>query len=192
MFAPNESDKIYLTEQCSLLAKWLRKKYSNSSFSEYLNDCSWYYRLRLKLITFPSLLVHQDLTSLSYENDDLDFVLSFDCLEHIPNYMNALKEIYRVMKPGGQLLLSVPFDINNEQNLQRAGIDSNNQIIHYEEPEYHGDPVSGQGCLSYYTFGWQLIYDLKNIGFNEAYIALFWSKKYCYLGGEQILICAKK
>lgn len=192
LFQPSKVDKIYLTEQSSLLAKWIRKKYSNSIFSEYLSDCSWYFKLRLRLVTFPGKLTHQDLTSLTYKNNELDYVLSFDCLEHIPNYKKAIQDIYRVINSNGKLLLSVPFDINKQQNLIRASVDTNGEIKHFTEPEYHGDPISGKGCLSYYTFGWQLLEELKETGFKNVYIVLFWSKEYCYLGGEQILICAEK
>ncbi len=192
VFKPKITDAIYLTEQCSLLAKWLRKKYSNISGSEYIKDCSWYYKLRLNLRLFPEKLVHQDLTQLSYPDNAYEYILTFDCLEHIPDYKQALSETYRTLNNEGRLLLSVPFDVNNPNNLIRATVDNNGDISHIEYPEYHGDPVSGQGCLSYYTFGWELLNELRTVGFKKVYVILYWSKKYCYLGGEQIIICAEK
>lgn len=38
----------------------------------------------------------------------MDLVLSFEVLEHVPNEDAALREILRVLKPGGELILSVP------------------------------------------------------------------------------------
>ncbi len=191
LFKPQLEDSIYLTEQTSLLAKWMRKKYQNLYSSEFLTNSSWYHKVRISLKLFPRSICHQDLTQLSFESSKFDYVLSFDCIEHIPNYIQAFKEVFRTLKSNGKLLFSVPFDINQEKNLIRARI-KDGKIIHLVEPEYHGDSISSQGCLSFYTFGWQLLQELREIGFNHVYILLYWSEKYCYLGGEQILICAEK
>lgn len=32
---------------------------------------------------------NEDLTCLSFDNDQFDYILSFDVLEHIPNYMES-------------------------------------------------------------------------------------------------------
>jgi SAM-dependent methyltransferase len=37
-----------------------------------------------------------------------DFVVSVSVMEHIPNLENVLREVSRVLKPGGQLIASVP------------------------------------------------------------------------------------
>jgi len=191
LYKPSINDKIYITEQASLLYKWLERKYKKIIGSEYLSDSSVISKLKIQLRHFTTKINHQDLTKLTFQDNSFKFVLSFDCLEHIPDYQTALKEIYRVLQPEGKLLLSVPFDVNSLSNLTRASI-KNNQIIHHEQPEYHGNPVSKSGSLSFYTFGWQLLSQLKDIGFNDAYIYLYWSEKYAYLGEEQILICAEK
>ena len=191
LFKPNINDKIYITEQASLLYKSLKRKYKKIVGSEYLSDSSFYFKFRLSLKFFPDKLNHKDLTNLTFSDNSFKYILSFDCLEHIPDYQTALNEIHRVLQPKGKLLLSVPFDLNSLTNLTRASI-KDNQIIHHETPEYHGNPVSGKGSLSYYTFGWQLLKQLKDIGFKDAYIFLYWSEKYAYLGDEQILICAEK
>ncbi len=190
-FKAQSNDSIYITEQFSLLARWMEKKYQNLYLSEYMNDCSWRTKIMLHLQNFPRLINHQDLTKLTFTNNNFDYILSFDCLEHIPDYKSALKEIYRTLKLGGTLLFSVPFDINSKKHLIRASIE-NDEIKHHYEPEYHGNPVSNKGCLSFYTFGWEILEELRYTGFKEAYLLLYWSEKYAYLGGEQILICAEK
>lgn len=42
------------------------------------------------------------------QSESMDFVIACHVLEHLPNPLKALKEIYRVLKPGGVLYLSVP------------------------------------------------------------------------------------
>ncbi len=38
----------------------------------------------------------------------MDLVLSFEVLEHVPDEAVALQEIHRVLKPGGEIIFSVP------------------------------------------------------------------------------------
>ncbi|MCP3931236.1 MAG: methyltransferase domain-containing protein [Bacteroidetes bacterium] len=47
-------------------------------------------------------------TSLPFPNDDFDIVISFNSLEHLCPLEEYLKEIYRVIKPGGQLVGGIP------------------------------------------------------------------------------------
>ena len=49
----------------------------------------------------------QDMNSI--EADRFDTVLCSEVLEHLPRPAAALSEINRVLKPGGKLILSVPF-----------------------------------------------------------------------------------
>lgn len=86
---------------------------------------------------------------------DLLAVLSYDVLEHVPNYQRALAEFYRILKPDGVLLLSVPFTFTKD-NLIRATIDSNGKISHFLQPKYHGDPLPSSGVLCYQAFGAEL------------------------------------
>ncbi|WP_154223664.1 hypothetical protein [Marinicella rhabdoformis] len=89
-------------------------------------------------------------------------------------------------------MFSVPFNPKAYQTLVRASVNSKGKTIFHEKPEYHGNPVSKKGSLSYYTFGWELLDTLKKIGFKEVNAIVYWSKKYAYLGGEQFLFSAKK
>jgi len=44
-------------------------------------------------------------TALTYDNDTFDVVYSFGVLHHIPDVNQAVSEIYRVLKPGGEVLV---------------------------------------------------------------------------------------
>lgn len=46
---------------------------------------------------------------LPFSNNSIDTVILFEVLEHLEQPKAALEEIYRVLKPGGNLLLSLPF-----------------------------------------------------------------------------------
>jgi hypothetical protein len=192
-FKARTTDSIYLTEQCTMLGKWMQKKYKkNIECSEYLAECSSLKKVHLQTYILPNKLRHQDLTNLTFKNNSFDFVLSFDCFEHIPDYKAAFKECLRVLKPKGKIIWSVPFDRNRYETLVRAKVNADGSIKHLTEPEYHGNPTSADGCLSFYTYGWELLNELRKIGYSKTYAILYWSEKYAYLGEEQILLCAEK
>lgn len=46
--------------------------------------------------------------TLPYPNAHFEAVCAFDVLEHLPNDVNALDEVFRILKPGGYFLFSVP------------------------------------------------------------------------------------
>lgn len=50
-----------------------------------------------------------DLTALPLDDDTFDVVLCTEVLEHVGEPQAALGEIARVLRPGGRLLLTVPF-----------------------------------------------------------------------------------
>lgn len=45
---------------------------------------------------------------LPFADQSFDHIVCSEVLEHIPDYKSALKEIYRILKPGGTLIVSVP------------------------------------------------------------------------------------
>lgn len=48
-----------------------------------------------------------------FEDDVFDKVVIVDYLEHIENDKGFMDEVYRVLKPGGELLINVPHITNN-------------------------------------------------------------------------------
>lgn len=51
-----------------------------------------------------------DIQSLPFADNTFDFVLTTEVFEHLPDPESALSEISRVAKPGGHLVISVPFE----------------------------------------------------------------------------------
>ena len=49
-----------------------------------------------------------DAQALAYEDESFDKIYSFHCIEHIPDLHGALREMNRVLKPGGRILLVYP------------------------------------------------------------------------------------
>lgn len=49
-----------------------------------------------------------DSTNMPFEDKRFDLVLATDVLEHVENHELAVEEIFRVLKPGGRALVTVP------------------------------------------------------------------------------------
>lgn len=176
---------IYATEQISSLFRALASRYSHLVGSEYLRDG-----------TAPGQsnaegTRHEDGTALTFADDSFDYLLSFDVLEHIPDYMQALREMVRCLRPGGKLILTVPFAIDAPQHIERARI-VNGEIEHILPPEYHGDILDDGGALCFRHFGWNLCEELRAAGFSDAALHFYWSRELCLLGGWPFLIVATK
>ncbi|AZQ42770.1 class I SAM-dependent methyltransferase [Nonlabens ponticola] len=62
----------------------------------------------------PLADVHADICNLPFEGDSYDLILCNHVLEHIPDDETAMREIYRVLKPGGTAILQIPLDMSRE------------------------------------------------------------------------------
>ena len=179
---------IYITEQTTPLYQHLHRHYRHVVGSEYFGD-----RVPYGTNDPATGLRNESVTKLTFANNSFDYVLSFDVFEHVPDYSTALRESLRVLKPGGTLLFTVPFHKGYRETMLRARVCDDGSIEHLQEPEYHGDPVgAGAGCLCFHTFGWDLLDQLRDIGFVSAEAHLFWSARHAYLGTEQLLLAARK
>lgn len=179
-------ERIYLSEQVTPCFKWMKQRYPNLIGSEYLGDHCPLGQ------TNEEGTRNEDLTKLTFPSNYFDAALSFECLEHIPNFLDAFRELARVLKPDGRIMWSVPFGPNFQKNLIRASRDADGRIIHHEPPEYHGDPINSDGCLCFTHFGWEMLQQVKEAGFKDAYAVAYWSDVFGYLGVEQIIFVASK
>jgi SAM-dependent methyltransferase len=136
---------------------------------------------------------HEDVMNLSFEDNSFDFVLSFDVLEHVPFPDKAFMEIYRVLDEKGVFIFSVPFSSDSKFDVIRASLQNDGSIEHQLPAEYHGNPVDPEGgALCFRYFGWQMLEELRQIGFAKVRALAFWSEIQGYLGKEQFLFLAEK
>ena len=172
---PDEAE-LYVTEQATLGYRWIKARYPRAVGSEYFDEESRpNLQAALGMLSIPDeTLCFQDVTQLSHPDRSFDAILSFDVLEHVPDYQAALSEFYRVLKPGGYLILTAPFEQSESTGTLRARLESDGSITHLEEPEYHGDPVREGGVLCFHNFGWDLLDSVREKGFQDALMALPW------------------
>ena len=186
---------IYITEQRTPLYKTLRKIFPNVVGSEYVPDTWTRIKAITKLITYTADITarirHEDVCQLTFADASLDLIGSFDVLEHVPEYHQALREFYRVLRVGGQLLLTAPFLAGSATTLVRARIE--NGVTTYLEPaEHHGNPTKPRdGLLCYYHFGWDLLDALRDVGFRSVALLDAWGIETAIFGDQTAIVGTK-
>lgn len=155
--------------------------------------CSYYYGDQCRSGTVVNGVMHQDLMSLSFDDESIDMLISSDVFEHIADPYKAHTEVYRVLKKGGKHIFTVPFHAIGFVDSERARIGDDGHVMHIEEPIFHGDPVSlqSEGVLVFTIFSIEMLVKLAKIGFKTNFFHL-WLPKHGILGQNAIVFEAIK
>ena len=87
--------------------------------------------------------------ALPFADDSVDLVALFDVIEHIPDDKKVLEEVFRVLRPGGRIFVSVP--------AYQALYSQNDRVAHHQRR---------------YTRG-RLLSLLRDVGFREKRASYF-------------------
>jgi len=105
-----------------------------------------------------------NLENITFVDNSFDMILTSDVAEHIRDINTAHEEIYRVLKPGGIYIFTVPYDHNSVAHHTLVDT-SQKEDVFLVPKQLHGDPLTG-GILAYRVFGQAIFKDLQNIGFS--------------------------
>jgi SAM-dependent methyltransferase len=156
---------FYLLEQLSAFCTRLETRFGRFTASEYVPDAG------------PSgtiadvggfSVTHQDIMSTSFDDDSFVTIVHAEVLEHVSDHQAALAEIFRILRPGGVTLFTVPFMETRASNLLRAVLDHDGDVRHVLPPEVHGNPIDSSGSLVFQIFGWELLDELRAAGFSRC------------------------
>lgn len=78
-----------------------------------------------------------DLTALDLDDASLDVILCSHVLEHIPDDRLAMRELHRVLRPGGWAILQVPLDPERALTYEDASItDPAERLAHFGQEDH--------------------------------------------------------
>ena len=110
----------------------------------------------------------EDLRDLTFPDDSFDLVISSDVLEHVRGTIPAFAETFRVLRPGGRHIFTVPLlwplPGTTSSRVDISGPEDKFLV----PPVYHGSPVDPQGSLVYTDFGMDLPENLRELGFDTV------------------------
>ena len=129
---------------------------------------------------------NENALDLSFKADSLDMVISNDVFEHVPDINAALSEAHRVLSRGGKLIFSIPFLFTETTKTRAKLVDGKIEFL--EEAIYHGNPVSSEGSLVFYDFGWDIISMCKNVGFSSVNMLAYFSIGLGHLGYAPLFV----
>ena len=107
---------------------------------------------------------HEDITRLTYPDASFDMVITSETLEHVPDVPAAVAETYRVLRPGGVHVLTVPLMPGVPKTFPRARLKDDGTLEHLATPICH--PGGDTGWPVFTEFGADLLEILAAPGFE--------------------------
>jgi len=143
------------------VARWLAASARSVATSEYFADAA------------PGSLQNgircEDVQRLTYADASFDLVTHTEVLEHVPDDARALRELLRVLRPGGRMVFTVPMH-DGAHTVERARLSADGVVEHLLEPVHHTDPLRPEGILAFRDYGLDIVDRLRVAGFDDARI----------------------
>jgi glycosyltransferase involved in cell wall biosynthesis/glycogen synthase/SAM-dependent methyltransferase len=112
----------------------------------------------------------ENLEQQTFPDESFDIVVSQDMMEHIFDAEAAFKDIHRTLKPGGAHIFTTPL-VNKEKPTQRrAELRHDGTVHHLIHPEYHENPMSSEGSLVTFHWGYDIVDLIKKYVSDNAEI----------------------
>ena len=88
-------------------------------------------------------VMNQDVQQLSFADESLDLITSNQVFEHVADDRQGFRECFRVLRPGGALIFSVPL-YDTEETEQLAAV-QHGELVYFKPREFHDSRRDGPG-----------------------------------------------
>lgn len=167
----------------------------HTHLSDHLREnyiCSEYISPSMQSGEWRDGIMHVDIQKTHFADESIDYILSSDVLEHVPDPIQALRESFRVLKVGGAHIFTAPFYHHRFTIEKRSVVLNDGSIHHLMQPWFHSDPVRpSEGALVFNIFAPELLCDIEKLGF-EARLLILHSPLNGIYGNNGIVIIARK
>ncbi len=143
------------------VARWLAARARSVATSEYFADA--------EPGSMRDGIRCEDVQRLTYADASFDLVTHTEVLEHVPDDARALRELLRVLRPGGRMVFTVPMH-DGASTVERARVRDDGVVEHLLEPVHHTDPLRPEGILAFRDYGSDIVDRLRAAGFEDARI----------------------
>lgn len=110
----------------------------------------------------------QNVEYLSFTDSSFDLCTATEVFEHVASDQAGFREIYRVLRPGGGLVFTVPINLN-AGTVERTAL-SDGKRIEILPAEYHADRYRGKHVFCYRNYGRDIVERLQSAGFSDVNI----------------------
>jgi glycosyltransferase involved in cell wall biosynthesis/GT2 family glycosyltransferase/SAM-dependent methyltransferase len=110
----------------------------------------------------------EDLEKQTFPNESFDIVVTQDVMEHIFDAEAAFRDIHRTLKPGGAHIFTTPLINKTKQTQQWAKRLPDGTIVHLHPAEYHGNPMSSEGSLVTWHWGFDILDHIQRANAGAA------------------------
>lgn len=137
-------------------------------------------------------LRNEDLEHQTFQDNQFDFVIHLDVMEHLFNPFSALREIERTLSPGGRCLFTAPTYPERVRSEQVAFKEAG-QLRVVGKPEYHGNPQNPAGSVVTWRYGYDLPYLIGKHTDFDVEVRRWYSRVNAIMGGmTEVYILTKR
>lgn len=161
-------------------------------------DCASYVPSQYFVNEPPGAIVNgfrnEDLERQTFSDQSFDIVVSLDVMEHVWDPKRVVREVWRTLKPGGLFISTWPirkYQVDSHE--PRAFLQEDGSIRHLKEPEIHGNPISGDGALVTWDYGYDIHLMLEYWADFDVEITRFAKRRFGILGEyTEVIICERR
>ena len=147
---------VYELSSRGPLVEWLRRRSGSLQVTEYYDDVApGQHRDGIRC---------EDVQSLGFADAGFDLVTHTEVFEHVPDDARGFSELFRVLRPGGRMVFTVPLT-GQPATVERARIEAGS-LVHMLPPTYHTDLLRGAGrVLCFRDYGLDVVERVRRAGF---------------------------